>query len=540
MDAKPTHDLIIRGAVIYDGRGGAPYEGDVAIDGDRIVATGDIGAARGREEINAAGLAVAPGFINMLSWANESLLEDGRSQSDIRQGVTLEVLGEGSSMGPLNRAMKEERIARQDDIKYDITWTTLAEYLQELVRRGVSTNVTSFVGASTVRVRHLGHDDRPPTAQELDAMRADVAQAMEEGAVGLSSALIYAPGCYADTDELIALASVVAEYDGLYISHVRNEGHRLLEALDEFFTILRRANVRGEIYHMKAAGLRNWPLLEQAIAKIEEARANGLDVSADMYTYAASSTGLDAVMPAWVQEGGFDAWRRRLQDPDIRARVKAEMDSADVDWENMFAATGPDRMLLVGFRNKALRPLIGRTLADVAAERGVSPAETAMDLVVEDESRVSVVYHSMSEDNVRRKVALPWMSFCSDARSLATEGVFLKTSTHPRAYGAFARLLGRYVRDEGIIPVEEAIRRLTSFPASRLRLAARGQLAPGYFADVVVFDPQTIQDHATFEDPHRYSTGVRDVYVNGAAVLRDGEHTGAFPGQVVRPENKKT
>lgn len=540
MPTAVTHDVIIRRGAIYDGRGGAPYEGDVAINGDRIVAVGDIGSARGREEVDAAGLVVTPGFINMLSWANESLLEDGRSQSDIRQGVTLEVLGEGSSMGPLNEAMKEERKARQVDIQYDITWTTLAEYLQELVRRGVSPNVTSFVGASTVRVRHLGYDDRPPTPEELSAMRADVAQAMEEGAVGLSSALIYAPGSYADTDELIALAGVVAEYDGLYISHVRNEGNRLLEALDEFFATLRRANVRGEIYHMKAAGLANWPLLEDAIAKIEAARANGLDVSADMYTYAASSTGLDAVMPGWVQEGGFDAWRDRLQDPEIRTRVKAEMESTDVDWENMFTATGPDRMLLVGFRNQALRPLIGRTLAEVAAERGVSPAETAMDLIVEDESRVSVVYHSMSEENVRRKVALPWMSFCSDARSLATEGVFLETSTHPRAYGTFARLLGRYVRDEGIVPLEEAIRRLTSFPASRLRLADRGQLSPGYHADVVVFDPQTIQDHATFENPHRYSTGVRDVFVNGTAVLRNGEHTGAFPGRVVRPANKKT
>lgn len=537
MPSTPSHDLIIRRGAIFDGRGAPPFEGDVAIDGDRIIAVGDAGTARGRQEIDAAGLAVAPGFINMLSWAEESLLEDGRSQSDIRQGVTLEVMGEGSSMGPFDEAMKEERKAQQGDVKYDITWTTLREFLQELVRRGVSTNVTSFVGASTVRRRRVGYDDRPATPQELEAMRTDVAKAMEEGAVGLSSALIYAPGCYADTDELVALASIVAAYDGLYISHVRNEGQRLLEALDEFFTILRRARVRGEIYHLKAAGLANWPLLEEAIAKIEEARTEGLDISANMYTYAASSTGLDAVMPAWVREGGFDAWRDRLQDPDIRARVREEMERDDVDWENMFTATGPDRMLLVGFRNEELRPLIGRTLAEVAAERGVSPAETAMDLVIEDESRVSVVYHSMSEDNVRRKVALPWMSFGSDARSLATEGVFLRTSTHPRAYGTFARLLGRYVRDEGIIPLEEAIRRLTSLPASRLRLAERGQLTPGFLADVVVFDPQTVQDHATFEAPHRYSTGVRDVLVNGVLVLRDGEHTGAFPGRVVRPSN---
>lgn len=528
------YDLIIRRGALFDGLGSEPTEGDLAIQDGRIVALGDVGQARGREEIDAAGLAVTPGFINILSWASEALLADGRSQSNIRQGVTLEVMGEGSSMGPLNEAMKEEMKARQSDVQYEITWTTLQEFLQELVHRGVSPNVTSFMGATTARIRQLGYANRPPTAAELAAMCADVDQALREGAVGLSSALIYAPASYAATDELIALAQVTAGHDALYISHIRNEAARILEALDEFFTILRQSGARGEIYHFKVAGVANWPLLEDAIAAIEQAQAEGLDISADMYTYAASSTGLDAVMPGWVQEGGLDAWRERLQDPDIRARVKAEMESPDVPWENMFADTGPERMLLVGFRNEALRPLIGKTLAEVAAQRGAPPADTAMDLVVEDHSRVQVVYHSMSEDNVRRKITLPWMSFGSDARSLAPEGVFLKTSTHPRAYGAFARLLGRYVRDEALIPLPEAIRRLTSWPASRLRLKDRGRLAPGACADVVVFDPQRIQDHATFEDPHRYSTGVRDVLVNGVPVLRHGEHTGAFPGQIVR------
>lgn len=530
---SPGYDLVIRRGVIFDGLGESPYEGDLAIHDARIVALGDVGRARGRDEIDAAGLAVSPGFINMLSWAPESLLADGRSQSDIRQGVTLELMGEGSSMGPLNDAMKEELKARQSDVQYDITWTTLREFLEELVRRGVSPNVASFMGATTARIRHLGYADRPPTADELAAMCADVDHALKEGAVGLSSALIYSPASYAATDELVALARVAAAHDALYISHIRNEGARILPALEEFFTILRQSGVRGEIYHLKAAGIANWPLLEEAIAHIERAQAVGLDISADMYTYAASSTGLDAVMPGWVQEGGLDAWCERLRDPETRRRVKAEMESDQVEWENMFAATGPDRMLLVGFRGEALRPLIGLTLAEVAAQRGISPADAAMDLVVEDHSRVQVVYHSMSEDNVRRKITLPWMSFGSDARSLAPEGLFLKTSTHPRAYGTFARLLGRYVRDEKLIPLHEAIRRLTSWPASRLRLADRGRLAPGYFADIVIFDPQVIRDHATFEDPHRYSTGVRDVLVNGVPVLRDGEHTGALPGRIV-------
>jgi N-acyl-D-amino-acid deacylase len=535
MAATALYDIVIRQGMVYDGRGGAPRQGDVAIQGDQIAAVGDVGAARGQLEIDAAGLAVAPGFINMLSWANESLIADGRSQSDIRQGVTLEVMGEGSSMGPVNETIRRERLRRMGDIQYEMTWTTLDEYLQFLVERGVSTNVASFVGAATIRSHVLGYEDRAPAAAELAAMQGLVRQAMEQGAVGLSSALIYTPGSYASTAELIALARVVAEYDGLNISHIRNEGAGLLEALEEFIEIVHEAGVRGEIYHLKAAGLPNWQLLEPAIARIEAARAEGLDISADIYPYAASSTGLNAIMPGWAQEGGFAAWKARLQEPESRARIRAEILEPGGDWENMFLDTGPERMLLVGFQSEGLRPLLGKTLAEVAAARGTEPLETAMDLVVEDDSPVQVVYHSMSEENVRRKMQLPWVSFCSDARSLAPEGVFLQTSTHPRAYGAFARVLGRYVRDEGTIPLEEAIRRLTSFPASRLRLAGRGLLEAGYFADVVVFDPATIQDQATYEDPHRYSTGVQYVLVNGTVVIREGEHTGAMAGRVVRP-----
>jgi N-acyl-D-amino-acid deacylase len=535
MAATAPYGIIIRHGTLYDGSGGPPLQGDVAISGDEIVAVGDLGAARATLEIDAAGLAVAPGFINMLSWASESLIEDGRSQSDIGQGVTLEVMGEGISMGPVNERIRAEMRRRMGDIQYDITWTTLDEYLETLVARGVSTNIASFVGAATIRSHVVGYEDRRPTPAELDAMRDLVRQAMEDGAVGLSSALIYTPGSYAETEELVALARVVAGHGGLYISHIRNEGDRLLEALEEFIHIVREAGVRGEIYHLKAAGLPNWQLLDPAIERIEAARAGGLDISADVYPYAASSTGLNAIMPGWAQEGGFAAWKARLQEPETRARIKAEILQPGGDWENMFMDTGPERMLLVGFHREALRPLLGKTLAEVAAARGTDPVETAMDLVVEDDSPVQVVYHSMSEDNVRRKIQLPWVSFCSDARSLAPEGVFAQTSTHPRAYGAFARVLGRYVRDEGLIPLEEAIRRLTSFPASRLRLDRRGVLAPGYFADVVVFDPATIQDHATYEAPHQYSTGVQHVVVNGTAVIRDGEHTGALPGRVVRP-----
>jgi N-acyl-D-amino-acid deacylase len=532
---RAAYDVVIRDGTIYDGSGSAPFVGDVAIQGDTIAAVGSVGDARGRAEIDAGGLAVAPGFVNMLSWATESLLEDGRSQSDIRQGVTLEIFGEGKSMGPLNEAMKREAVEQQGDIRYDITWTTLGEYLEHLVERGVSPNVASFVGATTVRIYALGYADRPPTAEELDQMRGLVRQAMEEGALGVGSSLIYAPAFYAATDELIALARAAADYGGLYISHLRSEGGRFLEAVDELLTIAREAGIAAEIYHLKASGKANWPKLEAVIEKVEEARAEGLQVTADMYTYAAGSTGLNATMPPWVQEGGHRAWVERLRDPEIRERVRREMTTPTDDWENMCLLAGsPENVLLVGFKNEALKPLAGKTLAEVAAIRGTSPEETAIDLVIEDDSRVGTVYFTISEENVRRQIGLPWVSFDSDAPSLAPEGVFLKSSTHPRAYGTFARLLGRYVREERLIPLEEAVRRLAALPAANLKLDRRGLLRAGHFADVVVFDPARIQDHATFERPHEYATGVEHVFVNGVQVLADGEHTGAKPGRVVR------
>lgn len=528
------YDLLIRNGMIYDGSGGTPFQGDVAIQGDAIAAIGQLTNARGRTEIDAGGLAVAPGFINMMCWANESLIADGRSQSDIRQGVTLEVLGEGDSMGPLNPEMKKYEKERQGDIKYDIEWTTLRGYLDSLVRRGVSCNVSSFVGAATVRIHEIGYENRKPTAEELERMKALVRQAMEEGAVGLSSALIYAPGCYADTAELVALAKVAAEYDGLYASHLRSESEQLLEALDEFLSIVRQAKIRGEVYHIKASGRRNWGKLDEMFRRIEAVRAEGLHVTADMYMYHASATGLDSIMPPWVQEGGHRAWVERLNDPAVREKVKQEMKMTGNEWDNgMVAAGSAENIILIGFRNEALRPLTGMTLAEVAAQRGRSPEDTAMDLVIEDDSRVGAAFFTMSEDNVRKEIRQPWISFCSDAASMAPEGVFLKRNPHPRAYGSFARLLGKYVREERLIALPEAIRRLTSLPADNLKLARRGRLATGYFADVVVFDPATITDHATFKQPHQYATGMHHVFVNGTQVLKNGEHTGAKPGRVV-------
>lgn len=530
-----TYDLILRNGTIYDGSGGAGFVGDVALRGDAIAAVGNLGDARGKREIDVAGLAVAPGFINMLSWATESLLHDGRSQSDIRQGVTLEVMGEAESMGPLNAQMKKDFVAQQGDIRYDVKWTTLGGYLEHLEKRGVSCNVASFVGGTTVRVHELGYADRAPTPDELQRMTKLVEQAMEEGAVGVSSALIYAPGFYAKTDELIALARAAGKHGGIYISHLRSEGNQFLEALDEFLTIAREANVAAQIYHLKAAGSNNWHKLDAVIAKIESARASGQRITADMYPYTAGATGLDAAMPPWVQEGGNPAWIKRLQDPAIRERVKREMVTPTDQWESLYLAAGsPERVLLVGFKNPKLKPLTGKTLAEVAKLRGKSPEETAMDLVIEDGSRVTTVYFMMSEENIRKQLRLPWVSFDSDAPSMAPEGPFLKANPHPRAYGTFARVLGKYVRDEKVLSLPDAIRRLTSFPAETLKLDRRGRLQPGYFGDVVVFDPNKIQDHATFEQPHQYATGVTHVFVNGVQVLKDGEHTGAKPGRFVR------
>ncbi|MCP4592076.1 MAG: D-aminoacylase [bacterium] len=529
------YDLLIRNGTIYDGSGSRPYTGDVAVQGDTIVAVGSLDRAHALEEIDARGLAVAPGFINMLSWANETLIEDGCSQSDIRQGVTLEVLGEGESMGPLNAKMQQDLVDAQRDIKYAVEWETLGEYLEYLEARGVSPNVASFVGNATVRTFVIGYEDRQATAPELERMQTLVRQAMEEGALGLSSALIYTPSCFADTEELIALAKVVADCGGIYISHMRNEGDGVLEALEELITIARQAGLPAEIYHLKSSGRANWAKLPEVFARIEQARSKGLRITADMYTYHASSTGLYGIMPPWVQEGGHKAWVERLKDPQIRARVKEEMNTPTTEWDNGYLSAGsPENILLVGFKSAALKPLTGKTLAEVAAMRGTSPEETAMDLVIEDNSGVSSVFFSMSEDNIRKKIQQPWMSICSDGGSYATEGVFLKQNPHPRGYGAFARLLGKYVRDEGLIPLAEAIRRITSLPAGNLGLERRGRLAEGHFADVVVFDPATIRDHATFTEPHQYATGVVHVLVNGVPVLRDGEHTGALPGRVIR------
>ena len=542
-----TYDLLISGGTIYDGSGAAPFIGDVAIDGDRIVALGDLAGATAERVVDASGLAVSPGFVNMLSWATESLIVDGRSQGDLRQGVTLEVFGEGNSMGPMNDAMKEEWLERFVDFvgseqraaellggAVEVPWTTLGEYLEFLETKGISTNVASFLGATTARIHELGYADRPPNEEELERMRQLVHAAMREGAMGIGSSLIYAPAFYANTDELVAISSVAAEYGGMYISHMRSEGNRLLEAVEELIGISREAGLPAEIYHLKAAGERNWGKLDQVIEMVESARAEGLRITADMYNYTAGSTGLDAAMPPWVQEGGYDAWAERLRDPGVRARVAAEMVAQQDDWENLMQGATPEGTLLVGFRNPGLRNYTGRTLGEVAAERGTSAQETAMDLVVEDGSRVQVVYFLMSEDNVKRQIALPWVSFDSDAGSMAPEPPFTDVSTHPRAYGNFARLLGKYVREEGVIPLEEAIRKLTSLPTTNLGIADRGLLAEGYYADVVVFDPATIIDHATFEDPHQYSTGVVHVFVNGGQVLRDGEHTEATPGRVVR------
>lgn len=531
-----TYDILIKNAQILDGSGEASYVGDIGINADTIAAIGDLKNAKGLQEIDATGLAVAPGFINMLSWANESLIEDGKSQSDIRQGVTLEVFGEGWSMGPLTKdSEKSIKDIGDGSIKYDISWNTLGEYLEFLEKKGVAPNVASFVGATTLRINTVGFENRAPTAKEMETMKAMVRTAMEEGAMGIGSALIYAPGFYAKTDELTELCKVAAEYDGMYISHMRSEGNRLLESLDELIEIANKAKIRAEVYHFKQAGKNNWNKLKPAIAKIDAARSTGLYITTNMYNYTAAATGLDAAMPPWVQEGGFEKWRERLQDPAIRKKVAIEMATPTNDWENlMMGVQSYDDILLISFKNDSLKYLGGKTLAEVAKIRHTSVQETAMDLVVQDGSRVGTVYFLMNEENVKKQLTLPYMSFGSDESSSAPEGVFLQSGAHPRAYGTVARLLGKYVRDEKVISLEEAIRKLTSLPASNLKIKNRGLLQEGYFADVVLFDPKTIQDHATFEKPMQYATGMQHVFVNGVQVLKDGEHTGALPGKVVR------
>jgi N-acyl-D-amino-acid deacylase len=533
------YDLIIRNGMIYDGTGEKPYQGDIAVNGDTIMAVGKF-KGRGKEEIDAKGMAISPGFVNMLSWASESMLVDGRAMSDIKQGVTLEVMGEGWSMGPYNDQMLKEEKESQGDLKYDIKWRTLGGYLSYLEEKGVAPNVASFVGATTLRVHEVGYADRQPTPQELYKMEALARQAMEEGALGLSSAMIYAPATYATTDELIALARIAAQYGGMYITHMRSEGNLLLEGVDEVVQIASEARISSQIYHLKAAGKNNWGKIDKVIAKLDSAQKAGINISTNMYTYTAGATGLDAAMPTWCQEGGFNKWVERLKDPATRQRIVAEMKTDARTWENLYYAAGsPDKVILVSFRNDALKKYTGKTLAEVAKLRGKSPEETACDLVIEDGSRVGTVYFLMSEDNIKKQIKLPYMTFGSDAGAPATEGVFLKSNTHPRAYGNVARLLGKYVRDEKIIPLEEAIRKLTAQACENLKIGGRGLLIPGFFADIVVFDPKTIKDNATYDQPHQYATGVQHVFVNGVQVLKDGEATGKFGGRFVKGPGAK-
>jgi N-acyl-D-amino-acid deacylase len=533
ISCSRNFDVVLRNGLICDGTGSPCTAGGVALSGDKIAQIGDVSADHGRIDIDVHGQIIAPGFINLMS-GPDGLFADGRGLSDLLQGVTLEIFGEGESMGPLNDDMRAEELREQRDIKYDINWHTLNEGLQALERHGISPNVASFIGAATPRVYVLGRANRAPTPAELDQMRALTDQAMQEGALGVASALIYAPGNYAKTDELVALAEVVAKHKGIYISHMRNEGDHELEAVDELVSIARQARVPAEIYHLKVAGAKNWSHLPEVIQKVEAARGEGLAITADMYTYTAGATGLDAAMPPWVQEGGLEAWRKRLQDPAIRKRVKQEMLSSD-KYDNLLAAAGsPDNVLLIGFNSEQLKPLTGKTLAEVASMRHSTPEDTAMDLVIEDDSRIETVYFLMSEDNIRKQIVLPWVSFGADADPEGVDGVFLKFSAHPRAFGNFARVYARYVRDEKLMTVTEAVRRMTSLPASNLGITHRGLLRQGYFADIAVFDPNTIQDHATFEKPRQFATGVSEVFVNGVEVVQNGEHIGAKPGRVVK------
>ena len=532
--ASPNFDVIIRNGTVYDGTGAKPRQADVAIRGDRIAGVGDFKTAKANTVIDAKGLAVAPGFINMLSWSTESLIQDGRSESEIRQGVTTEIMGEGESMGPVNDRVREHKIREQTDIKYDITWNTLAEYLQYLEKRGVSCNVASFIGATTIREYVIGFDDKQPTPEELDQMRELVRKEMEAGALGIGTSLIYPPAFYAKTDELIELCKVAAKYQGKYISHIRSEGNQLFGALDELLRIAREANIPAEIYHIKTAGKKNWPKQDELLARIERAQKQGVNVRADMYTYTAAGTGLDACLPPWTEDGGYPALFRRLRDPVMRVIIKAEAQVDSNEWENIYLAAGsPDKILLVGFKSEKLKPLTGKTLAEVAKMRGKDPIDTIMDLISEDESRIGTIYDLMSEENVKKELRKPWISFGSDEASQAPEPPFTKSNPHPRAYGNFARVLGKYVRDEKVLSISDAIHRLSGLPATSLGLDHRGFLKEGMFADVVVFDPVRITDHSTFEKPHQYATGVKHVFVNGVQVIKDGEHTGAKPGRAL-------
>jgi len=527
-------DVLIRNGTVYDGTGAAPRQADVAVRDDRIAGVGDFKSARAKTVIDAKGLAVAPGFINLLSWSTESLIQDGRSQSEIRQGVTTEIMGEGESMGPVNHLVREHRIREQTDIKYDITWNTLAEYLQYLEKGGVSCNVASFIGATTIREYVIGFEDKKPTPEQLNQMRELVRKEMEAGALGIGTSLIYPPAFYARTEELVELCKVAAKYQGKYISHMRSEGNQLFEALEELLRIAREANIPAEVYHIKVLGKKNWPKQDELLARIEAAQKEGLNVRANMYTYTAAGTGLDACLPPWTEDGGYPALFKRLRDPATREKIKAEVQIDSDKWENFYLAAGsPDKILLVGFKSEKLKPLTGKTLAEIAKMRGKDPIDTAMDLIAEDQSRISTVYYLLSEENVKKELRKPWISFGSDEASQAPEPPFTKSNPHPRAYGNFARVLGKYVRDEKVLTMTDAIHRLSGLPATNLGLDNRGFLKEGMFADVVVFDPTAITDHATFEQPHQYATGVKDVFVNGVQVIKNGEHTGAKPGRAL-------
>jgi N-acyl-D-amino-acid deacylase len=532
--AAPTYDLVIRNGMVYDGFGGKPYVGEVAVNGDRIVYVGPVRQGKGKTEIDAKGLAIAPGFVNMLAHPEASLFADGRALSDLKQGVTLEVLGE-DSMGPLNPLMQRQMAERQGDIKFPVTWRGLDEYLRTLERKGIAPNVASYVSAGTVRNYVLGEGDVQPTPSQLQAMRALVRKSMEEGALGVTTALIYSPNGYAKTPELSALADESAKCGGIYSAHMRSEGDRIEAALAETIAIAKSSGAPAHIYHLKLAGKDNWSKQDAVIAAIEQARAQGVRITADMYTYPVAATGLDAAMPPWVQDGGLESWIARLRQPEVRAKVIAEMRNPHpANWENMYGAARPEGTLLLAFKNPKLKHLTGKTLAQVARERGVSPEDAAIDLVIEDGTRIGVAYTLMSENNVRRLTAVPWVSFDSDEGAYAPEGVFLLASAHPRAYGSFARLFAQYVRRDQALSVAEAVRKLTTLPTDTLSLPQRSRLKAGAYADVIVFDPATIEDHATFERPHQLATGVRDVFINGKAALRDGEPTGAATGRVVR------
>ncbi len=532
--AQNSYDIIIKGGLVYDGSGGKPVRADVGIKGDMVVKIGNLSREKAATTIDANGMAVAPGFINMLSWSTESLIVDPRSLGDLKQGVTTQIFGEGWSMGPLNDRMKKQMKDDQGDIKFDIEWTTLSDYLKYFEKRGVSQNVASYIGATTIRTYILGESDVQPNAEQMQQMRDLVEKEMRDGALGIGSSLIYAPAFYAKTEELIEMCKVAAKYKGKYISHMRSEGNRLEEAVDELIRISREANIPAEIYHLKAAGKDNWPKMDKVIAKVEAARKSGLKITADMYNYTAGATGLDAAMPPWVLDGGYTELYKRIKDPATRKKILEEIRTPTDKWENLYLSAGSaDKVILVGFKNDKLKPLTGKTLAEVAKMRGTDPENTILDLVLEDQSRVGTVYFLMDEENIKKQIKVPWVSFGSDAESMAPEGNFLKSNPHPRAYGNFARLLGKYVREEKVIPLEEAIRRLTSLPADNLGLDRRGLLKKGYFADVAIFDPKNIADKATFEKPHQFAVGVRDVFVNGTQLLKDGNHTGKFSGRAL-------